>query len=82
MLSPDERDATPFVDGQSHCLANNAADAIITLSAVYALEMAASYHAVAMKTRQPSRVDLPARTKPRSADERRRERRVNEESAS
>jgi hypothetical protein len=54
MLSPDERDATPFVDGQSHCLANNAADAIITLSAVYALEMAASYHAVAMKTRQPS----------------------------
>jgi len=42
MLSPDERDATPFVDGQSHCLANNAADAIITLSAVYALEMAAS----------------------------------------
>jgi len=59
MLSPDERDATPLVDGQSHCLANNAADAIITLSAVYALEMAASYHAVAMKTRQPSRVDLP-----------------------
>jgi len=23
----------PFVDGQSHCFANNAADAIITLSA-------------------------------------------------
>jgi len=46
MLSPDERDATPLVDGQSHCLANNAADAIITLSAVYALEMAASHHAL------------------------------------
>jgi hypothetical protein len=40
--SPDERDATPFVDGQSQILTNNAADAIITLSAVYALEMAAS----------------------------------------
>jgi hypothetical protein len=54
MFSPDERDATPFVGGQSHCLANNAANAIITLSAVYALEMAASYRAVVMKTRQPS----------------------------
>jgi hypothetical protein len=52
MFSPDERDATPVVGGQSHCLANNAANAIITLSAV--LEMAASYRAVVMKTRQPS----------------------------
>jgi hypothetical protein len=59
MFSPDERDATPFVGGQSHCLANNAANAIITLSAVYALEMAASYRAVVMKTRQPSHATTP-----------------------